>query len=309
MTNLIDEFLSLPNFRQAWFKVADNKGCAGIDGETIEHFALNLDFNLTFLLNSVTNSNYIPQPLKQVLIPKSQEKWRELRIPTVRDRIVQQALLNVLYPVMEERFSDASFAYRPNRSYLDAVKRAAYWRDLGYQWVLDADIVEYFDNISHSLLLKEVRKTVDNSGILCLIKAWISAGVSTDKGIIFPEKGVPQGAVISPMLANIYLDEFDHRITQSDLKLVRYADDFLVLSDTEDGIMRAYSQVVQLLHFWGLKLHEEKTQITHFKKGFQFLGHGFLRKAIFPIDDQVKSSKSSLKKKSRQRVRNKRVRI
>ncbi|WP_013334852.1 reverse transcriptase domain-containing protein [Gloeothece verrucosa] len=260
MTNIIDEFLNLPNFNQAWFKVADNKGCAGIDGETIEKFALNLDNNLTFLLNSVANSNYIPQPLQQILIPKTQEKWRELRIPTVRDRIVQQALLNVLYPVMEKRFSDASFAYRPNRSYLDAVKRAAYWRDLGYQWVLDADIVEYFDNISHPILLKEVRKTIDNSGILCLIKAWISAVISTDKGIIFPEKGIPQGAVISPMLANIYLDEFDHHFTESDLKLVRYADDFLLLSKTEDAIMSGYAQVVQLLHLLGLELHQEKTQ-------------------------------------------------
>jgi RNA-directed DNA polymerase len=294
---LIKEFLSLPNFRQAWYKVADNGGGAGIDGETIEQFAANEDNNLIQLLESVANNCYTPQPLRQVIIPKKDNKQRELRIPTIRDRIVQMALLNVLYPITEEIFSDSSFAYRPNRHYTDAVKRVAYWRDRGYQWVLDGDIVEFFDQLDQEILLREVRKVIDNSGVLCLIKAWISGGVETENGIIYPVKGVPQGAVISPMLANLYLNEFDHYFQLSEVKLVRYADDFLILSPSQDGIMSAYAQVVQLLNYLQLELHQQKSQITHFDNGFQFLGHGFLRKNIFPMEDDKKMGKGSRKKK------------
>ena len=293
----LDEFLGLPNFRQAFYKVADNGGCAGIDGETIEMFAENEELNLRELRDSVANSSYQPQALKQVKIPKKEGQWRELHIPILRDRIVQQALLNVLYPLTETLFSNDSFAYRPNRHYTDAVKRVAYWRDQGYLYVFDGDIIQFFDNLDHHRLLVEVRKIIDNLGVLCLIKGWITAGIMTKKGIIYPEKGVPQGAVISPLLANIYLHEFDLFFQQSDLKLVRYADDFLLLSDTKDGIMLAYSSVKQLLNYMGLQLHEQKSQITHFNKGFQFLGHGFLRKAIVPMDDESNLSKAKGKKK------------
>lgn len=301
LNKLIKEFLSLPNFRQAWYKVADNRGGAGIDGETIEKFAANEENNLIQLLDAVANNYYTPQPLRQVIIPKKDNKQRELRIPTIRDRIVQMALLNVLYPITEEIFSDSSYAYRPNRHYTDAVKRVAYWRDRGYQWVLDGDIVEFFAQLDHERLLREVRKVIDNSGILCLIKAWISVGIETENGMIYPERGVPQGAVISPILANLYLNEFDHYFQQSEIQLVRYADDFLLLSQSQDGIMSAYAQVVQLLHYLKLELHQQKSQITHFDNGFQFLGHGFLRKNIFPMDDETKTGKDSRKKKSLRR--------
>jgi len=278
------EFLSLSNFERAWIKVAQNQGCAGIDSETILNFAENKTVNISQLRDSVQNGSYQPLPYKQVLIPKKNGKLRELRIPTVRDRIVQQALLNVLYPIMEAKFSDASFAYRPNLSYLDAVRKVAYWRDLGYQWVLDADIVKYFDNINQNKLLLKFRELVDSLKILCLVKAWISNSISTEKGMIFPEKGVPQGAVISPILANLYLNDFDLMISSLDLKLVRYADDFLVLSRSKERINQAYSEVAQILNFLDLTLHVEKTQISTFERGFRFLGHGFLQNAIFPVD-------------------------
>lgn len=291
MDNFINEFLSLSNFRQAWYKVADNKGCAGIDKQTIEIFAMNEEVNLINLRDAVANNTYAAQPLQQMLIPKEQNDFRELRIPTVKDRIVQQALLNVLYPITESIFSDSSFGYRPNRSYQDAVKRVAYWRDQGYKWVLDGDIEKFFDNLSHNRLLIEFRKIVDNSGILCLVKSWISAKIITNKETIASEKGIPQGAVISPILANIYLHEFDQYFDKSNFKLVRYADDFLVLSDSKDGIMSAYTQVVQLLDYIGLKLNDQKSRITNFERGFQFLGHGFLYQAIFPMDDESKNNR------------------
>ncbi|MFM6453251.1 MAG: reverse transcriptase domain-containing protein, partial [Planktothrix sp.] len=202
----------------------------------------------------------------------------------VRDRIIQHALLNVLVPGVDSKFSRASFGYRPNLSYINAVEQVAQWRDLGYYWVLDADITQFFDNIQHERLLREVRKHIDYPGILCLIKAWVSVGVMTKNGLVRAEKGVPQGAVISPLMANLYLDEFDKIIMASDVKLVRYADDFLVLAKTKEQIIHAYSIVQFTLNSMGLMLNLEKTQITHFSRGFRFLGHGFLEDNIFPLE-------------------------
>lgn len=284
MNSIVDEFLSLNNFHKAWLKVAENQGSAGVDHETIDIFRRNEQVNIAQLKEAVTVGTYQAYPCKQVLIPKKATGFRELRIPTVRDRIVQQALLNVIYPLVEPRFSPASFAYRPNLSYVDAVKKVAEWRDLGYQWVLDADIVKFFDNIEHTRLMKECRIYIEHSGLLCLIKTWISTGILTDEGLRFPDKGIPQGAVISPVLANIYLNEFDWLIEASDLKLVRYADDFVVLAKTQDRLLQACLEVEQILHSMALEIHPRKTQLTTFNQGFRFLGHGFLGKAIFPLE-------------------------
>ena len=295
-TSLIDEFLSLNNFQHAWEKVADKRGCAGVDGETINRFAENQTVNIYQLRQAVAQGTYQPFPCKQVIIPKRNGKQRELKIPTVRDRIVQQALLHILCPLMEQKFSAASFAYRPNLSYLNAVETVAQWRDQGYQWVLDADIVKFFDTIDHQRLLKQVRFHINHSGILCLIKSWLSAGVLTEAGVMVSQKGIPQGAVISPILANIYLHEFDEWVTVTDLGLVRYADDFLVLAPTQARILEAKLEVINLLETMGLRLHPEKTQVTNFERGFRFLGHGFLDNAIFPVDANEVSLRSALRK-------------
>ena len=299
MLATVNDFLSSYNFQQAWLKVKKNKGSAGVDRETIDDFARNQQFNLARLRKAVANSTYRPYPYKQTLIPKNNGKLRELRIPTVRDRIVQQALLNVLAPITEATFSDCSFAYRPKISYIQAVEKIADWRDFGYHWILDADIVKYFDSIEHHLLLAELRQYIEHSGILCLIKAWISSGIVIDEEIKLPEKGIPQGAVISPLLANVYLDKFDRAISNTDLKLVRYADDFLVLARSQERILQAYSEVVRLLHTLNLAIHPDKTQITNFERGFTFLGHGFLNNAIFPIDkpkQKLQSPRNNRKK-------------
>ncbi|MGB3654505.1 MAG: CRISPR-associated endonuclease Cas1, partial [Rivularia sp. (in: cyanobacteria)] len=294
MNDIASKFIDINNFQRAWEKVADKRGCAGIDGETISHFAGNQTVNIYQLMNSVADGSYQPSACKQVIIPKRNGTQRELKIPTIRDRIIQQALLNVLSPLMEEKFSPVSFAYRPNLSYINAVEKIADWRDMGYVWVLDADIVKFFDNIDHHRLLKEVRLYIDHPGILCLIKSWISVGVETREGIILPQKGIPQGAVISPILANIYLHEFDELISATDLKIVRYADDFLVLSTSQERIAIAKSQVIDLLDSMGLEINTEKTQITSFERGFRFLGHGFLSDAIFPVDTNKAKLKSGI---------------
>lgn len=290
MTAIVNDFLAPENFQQAWFKVRDKKGCAGADEESITDFASNLKFNLTTLRESVAQNTYQPHPLKQALIPKNNGKMRELRIPTIRDRIVQQALLNVLVPIVEPTFSDCSFAYRPNRSIIKAVEKIADWHDLGYNWILDADIVKYFDNIDHQILLVQLRQYLNHPGILCLIKAWISSGILTNKEWKRTEKGIPQGAVISPLLANIYLDRFDKAICSDDLKLVRYADDFLLLGKSRNRILQAYSEVIRLLYTLNLTIHTDKTQITNFERGFRFLGHGFIENYIFPLESPRQKS-------------------
>ncbi|MGF1979775.1 MAG: reverse transcriptase domain-containing protein [Nostoc sp. CmiSLP01] len=296
MDRIVNEFLNLGNFQRAWEKVAENRGCAGIDGETIDKFASNQTINIYQLLNAVTNGTYQPLPCKQVIIPKKNGSQRELKIPTVRDRIVQQALLNVFYSLMESKFSPASFAYRPNLSYLNAVEKVADWRDDGYCWVFDADIVKFFDNIEHQRLLKQIRIHMEHPGILCLIKSWITVGVQTGEGLVLPQKGIPQGAVISPMLANIYLHEFDEFIAATDLKLVRYADDFVVLARTQERIFQAKLEIINLLDSLGLTINAEKTKITNFERGFRFLGHGFLANAIFPVDINSEKLKSGIEK-------------
>jgi RNA-directed DNA polymerase len=284
LESIIEEFLSPSNFERAWQKVKSKQGSAGLDGETLEDFGQNLNANLLNLRESVLNSTYQPFPYKQTLIPKSKGSCRELRIPAVRDRIVQQALLNVLGPILENQFSSASFAYRPNLSYLDAVKAVARWRDLGFCWVMDADIVQYFNSIDHQILLEKIREFIDFPGFLWLIKSWLIAGVVTDqRQLIKTDLGIPQGAVVSPLLANLYLNEFDYAFANSEVKLVRYADDFVLLGRSREQISHAGDQVNQILASLKLSLHSEKTQITNFERGFRFLGHGFLENAIFPL--------------------------
>jgi RNA-directed DNA polymerase len=305
MEGIINEFLALHNFQRAWEKVAEKRGCAGVDKETIDIFARNQALNIYQLRDDVANGKYEPLPCRQVIIPKKNGQTRELKIPTVRDRIVQQALLNVFYPVMEDIFSPASFAYRPNLSYLNAVERIADLRDKGYTWVFDADIAKFFDNIEHSRLLQQLRRHLDHPGILCLIKSWISVGVMTDEGLVLSQKGIPQGAVISPILANIYLHEFDEIITANNLQLVRYADDFIVLARTQPEILGAKVEIINLLDSMGLEINVEKTRITNFERGFCFLGHGFLDNAIFPVDTQEPKLKYETEKQPKENQRKK----
>jgi CRISP-associated protein Cas1 len=275
-------FLKLSNFEAAWEKVADNHGCAGVDGETIEQFGRKVETYLPVLFKSVQQGTYHPLPLKQLYIPKKGEGWRSLAIPTVRDRIVQQALLNVLHPALEPQFEACSYAYRPQRSYQQAVRLVSYWRDQGYEWVLDADIVEYFGQVQHERLLAELRERLPNQKIAALIEDWLRVGIYTKWGITIPQRGLAQGSVVSPILANVYLDDFDEAILETKLKLVRFSDDFLILGKTEQQIQAAQGQVGDLLGQMGLQLHPEKTQITTFDRGFRFLGHVFAGDLVLP---------------------------
>lgn len=288
------QFLSADNFALAWGKVATNQGCAGIDGETLTQFGQDLERRLALLRQQVAQGRYRPLPLRQLFVPKRGGGWRELQVPTVRDRIVQQALLNVLHPLFEPQFERCSYAYRPGRSHKMAVERITAYQRRGYQWVLDADIVSYFSHIGHERLLAEVAKRLPKAKtkgpsaefvalVLHLIEQWLAVGVLAREGLCFPQRGIPQGAVISPILANIYLDDFDEAIDGTRLKLVRYADDFVVLGRTQQHVVEARGQVSQLLGEMGLLLHPEKTSLTSFQKGFRFLGHVFSGDLVLPV--------------------------
>ena len=289
-------FLAAENFWRAWEKVRSNNGCAGVDGETVAAFERNAERNLATLRRQLEQGTYQPMPLRSLKVLKKprlkpgeppKTEWRGLAVPTVRDRIVQQALLNLLHPILEPQFEDSSFAYRPGRSYKGAVRQVESWRNQGYDWILDADVVKYFDNISHSRLFAELQERVHDPAVGKLVERWIGSGVTTASGLILPQKGIPQGSVVSPILANVYFDDFDEAIAEAGLKLVRYADDFVVLANSQKRIQAAQGLVAQLLETMGLELHPGKTRITNFQQGFHFLGHTFVRSLV--VEDKGKT--------------------
>jgi len=288
-------FLTAENFWQAWQKVRSRQGCAGVDGETIAAFERHADRHLATLRRQLHQGTYQPLPLRTFKLPKPpklkpgeppQLEWRQLAVPTVRDRIVQQALLNLLYPILEPHFEASSFAYRPGRSHHSAVRQVDQWRKRGYDWVLDADIIKYFDHVQHDRLFAELQERVQDPAVGKLVEQWVSSGLATASGLILPTQGIPQGAVVSPILANVYLDDFDEAIADAGFKLVRYADDFVVLAKSKSQIETAQALVDSLLESIGLELHPDKTRITNFQQGFHFLGHTFVRSLV--IEDQGK---------------------
>jgi CRISP-associated protein Cas1 len=298
---MAQNFLQPENFEQAWLKVLSNNGCEGVDGETIASFAAHADKNLIKLCGAVAKGLYKPLPLRELSIPKKDGGWRKLAVPTVRDRIVQQALLNILHPVLECQFESSSFAYRPGRSHQMAVQQVDYWHKDGYDWILDADLVKYFDNLQHSRLLTEVSerfysRLAKGAGLeapvaalaLSLIEQWISCGVVTAEGLVLPQKGVPQGSPISPILANVYLDDLDEFVASTSLKLVRYADDFVVLGRRRQQVVEAREDIAELLRGMGLRFHVQKTMVTNFKEGFRFLGHTFVGGLVVQNQKTVK---------------------
>jgi CRISP-associated protein Cas1 len=276
MTDWLTQFLNPENFEAAWQKIYRKGSGAGVDGETVDRIAIHSDVVLMHLLKAVKRGTYKPLPLKPFSIPKPEAGWRQLAVPTVRDRIVQQALLTVLHQILEPQFEGSSFAYRPGRSHLGAVRQVHHWHQQGYEWVLDADLVQYFDQLNHDRLFAEVAERVDEPRFLALVRAWVGAGIHTESGLILPKKGIAQGSVISPILANVYLDDFDEAFLKGQVKLVRFADDFLLLARSEKALLKAQGRVEKLLDAMGLTLHPEKTKITTFAKGFKFLGHTFV---------------------------------
>jgi len=272
---LMDKVYSGKNLKAAWEKVRANKGAAGIDRQSIETFQANEGKYLEELQESLREKRYEAKPVKRVWIPKlgSKEK-RPLGIPAVKDRIVQRALRNVLEPIFEKTFAEQSYGFRPGRGCKDALRGVETLLKTGKTWVVDADIKSYFDNISHDRVMKDIKEQVADGRVLELIEGYLKQGVIEGLEHWEPEKGTPQGAVISPLLANIYLNKVDHDMSRAGHEMVRYADDFVILCSTEEEAKRALTEVKAKMEERGLALHPEKTQIIDatIKGGFDFLG-------------------------------------
>ena len=228
--SLIDKVWNWRNLNDAWEKVKQNRGAGGIDEVSIEEFERNLEQNLNEIQRLLRQDRYKPKPVKRVYIPKPDGKQRPLSIPTIRDRVVQQALKNVIEPIFEAEFLDSSFGYRAGKSAKQAIERIEEIRNEGHEWVADADIKAFFDTVNHEKLIDAVAERISDGRILRLIRAFLKADIAEQgKGLAENVIGTPQGGVISPLLANIYLHYFDVRMAELGYEVVRYADDFLVL--------------------------------------------------------------------------------
>jgi group II intron reverse transcriptase/maturase len=263
----------------AWESVQANRGSGGVDGQTLEEFAAQLDSQLDRLQRDLKEDAYRPQPVRQVQIPKAGKpgEFRTLGIPTVYDRVCQQALLNRLGPIFEPVFDDANFGYRRGRSTKDALRKV--WKEVksGREWIVDADLKDFFGSVDHAKLLTLVAQKVADGRVLRLIEAMLKAG-SYGKGRLFPtERGTPQGGVVSPLLSNILLTPFDREMRRKGYQLTRYADDWVLTCTSVAEARAAVAAALRILKELGVQLHPQKTRIVHVRQGFEFLGYKIKR--------------------------------
>lgn len=300
--SLIDKVYALANLRAAFAKVKANRGAAGVDHQTIEMFEARLEENLEKVSRSLREGTYLPQAIKRHWIPKpgSKEK-RPLGIPTVRDRVVQAALLNVLEPIFERGFAGQSYGFRPNRGCKDALRQVEELLKRGHTWVVDADLKSYFDTIPFNPLIQRVEGKVSDGAVIAMLKAYLRQKVMDGMERWTPEGGTPQGAIISPLLSNIYLDPLDHEMAQRGTEMVRYADDFVILCQSRVEAEAALEQVRQWTADAGLQLHPVKTRIVDAtqKGGFDFLGYHFERGMKWPRQKSLKKFKDTIRAKTK----------
>lgn len=265
--------IDYPVMLKAFKAVKRNRGTAGIDKQSIVMFESNLEENLTALMRELKTGEYQPIPLRRVYIPKANGKQRPLGIPAVRCRVAQEVVRSLINPIFDAEFHDNSHGFREKRGCHSAINQIVEIHKQGYNVVLDADIKGFFDNIPHPLIMDLVRREIADGNILTLIQKFLQAGVMEDGKVLPTRKGTPQGGVISPLLANIVLNHLDWRLEARGYKFVRYADDFVVLCKTKRQAEKALEAVRQCIEEdWGLQLSPEKTQLSSFGKGFNFLG-------------------------------------
>ena len=296
MGEVLEAIAAPANLAEAWTKVRANAGAAGVDRQTVIAFGADVEHQLVSLRRRLlSEERYVPPPVRRVEIPKPDGRTRPLGIPTVADRVVQQAVVQVIGPVFEAMFTPSSFGYRPGRSATDAggwVRKAI--RD-GDTWVAEFDIVGFFDNLRHGRLLREVAKQVDDPEVIGLIRRWLKAGVLTEAGLVAREAGTPQGGVISPLLANIYLHRLDVEVRAAGHRLIRYADDFVILADRRWKVEAANRLVRAVLADIGLEVAEAKSGIVRTNAGFEFLGFSFFGRSLRPRPRALKAFKDKVR--------------
>ncbi|RTR31453.1 group II intron reverse transcriptase/maturase [Robertmurraya yapensis] len=297
--SLIDKIWSIPNLEQAFREVKKNRGSHGIDKVTIKDYEIKLEHNLRVLQQSLKEKTYRARPVRRVYIPKADGTQRPLGIPTVQDRIVQAAVKQKLEPIFEEKFLDCSYGFRPNRSAHMAIEKIR--KDLmdGFTFVIDADIKTYFDTIPHEKLIELIKEEVVDSSVLSLLLQFLKSGIF-ENGVVHESKhGSPQGGVISPLLANIYLHPLDELMTTRGHRLTRYADDFVICCKSRKGAERVLQSIKKLLEEeLGLTVHPDKTRIVdNMEEPFTFLGYTF-KQAYWhkPSDKAIKKFKDKVRK-------------
>jgi len=277
--SLIDKIYKRKNLEMAWERVKENRGSGGIDGQSLEAFEAQLNQQLDRLHRELKEDTYRPLPVRQHPIPKRDKpgEFRMLGIPAVYDRVCQQALLNRLEPIFEPIFDDASFGYRRGRSTKDALRKI--WKEIqdGAEWIVDADLRDFFGSVDHEKLLTLVAQRVADGRVLRLIKSMLKAG-SYGKRRLFPsERGTPQGGVVSPVLSNVLLTPFDREMRLRGYQLTRYADDWVVTCKSAAEARSAVDAARRILKQLGVELHPQKTRIVHVRYGFEFLGYKIKR--------------------------------
>lgn len=277
--SLVDKVYQMKNLELAWGKVKANRGAGGIDGQSLKGFAAEWETHLQRLHHELKTDTYRPRPVKQKLIAKPGQpgKQRELGIPTVYDRVCQQALLNRLEPIFDPEFDEANFGYRKGRSPKDALRKI--WQEIegGHEWIVDADLKDFFGSADHEKLMVLIGQRVSDGRILTLIERMLKAGCHVQGRIIPTPVGTPQGSVISPLLSNILLTPFDREMRRKGYKVTRWADDWVVTCRTRaeaQAVLRAARGILEKL---GVTLHAEKTRIVHVSHGFEFLGYKIKR--------------------------------
>lgn len=283
--SLMDKVYAPANLAAAWKRVRSNRGAAGVDGQSVARFERDAQKYLDELHRELRDGSYRPSAVRRRYISKpGTAKKRPLGIPTVRDRIVGNALRQVLEPIWEAKFADQSYGFRPGRSCKDALRRVqALLRD-GYKWVVDADIQSYYDKIDRGRLLAEVAKEVSDGKVLGLIEALLGQPVMEDASEWTPEEGIPQGSTIGPLMANVYLHPVDEVLVREGYEVTRYADDLIILCKTEREAKKALARLREELSARGLTLHADKTRVTsvNHRGGFDFLGYHFERQGKHP---------------------------
>jgi group II intron reverse transcriptase/maturase len=277
--SLIDKVYKKENLSTAWERVRGNGGSGGVDKQSVPEFEAQCDQQLDRLQEELRGDCYQPQPVRQAPIPKAGKpgEIRLLGVPTVYDRVCQQALLQRLEPIFEPVFDEANFGYRRGRSTKDALAKV--WKEIegGREWIVDADLKDFFGSVDHEKLLTLVAQRVADSRVLRLIKSMLKAGCYA-KGQLFPtERGTPQGGVISPLLSNILLTPFDQEMRRRGYQLTRYADDWVITCKSAAEALAAIAAATKILKQLGVELHPQKTRVVHVWQGFEFLGYKIKR--------------------------------
>lgn len=275
---LLEKILDDKNLYNAYKQVYKNKGASGVDGVTVEELGVYLFQHKEEIKEQIRNLKYKPSPVKRVEIPKENGKMRKLRIPTVVDRVIQQAIVQVITPLFEPLFSETSYGFRPNRSCEMAIIKALEYFNDGYDWIVDIDLQAFFDNVNQDKLIGIIRRTIKDGRVVSLIRKYLVSGVMIN-GVVQPTKvGTPQGGNLSPLLSNIMLNELDKELEKRGLRFVRYADDCLIMVRSEKAANRVMQTVTRYIESkLGLIVNAEKSKVAR-PRDIKYLGFGFYNK-------------------------------